>query len=140
MPVTVHLLIMKPGKILMLRRANTGFEDGNYSVVAGHVDGGETVVQAAIREAKEEAGISIATSDAEIVHVMHRRSPDRGERIDFFVKVTRWQGEITNAEPDKCSDLSWFSLDALPGNTIPYVRQGIADSLAGRKFGEYGWA
>ena len=38
MPVAVHLLLVKDNKVLLLRRFNTGYEYGNYSVVAGHVD------------------------------------------------------------------------------------------------------
>ena len=46
MPVAVHLFLIKKGKILLLRRFNTGYEDGNYSLVAGHVDGNEDVKSA----------------------------------------------------------------------------------------------
>ena len=137
-PVAVHLFLLRPGQILMLRRHNTGFEDGNYSVVGGHLDGGETIAQAAVREAREEAGIVIETADVRIAGVMHRRTPDE-ERIDFFVTVERWDGEVTNCEPEKCSDLSWFRRDRLPVNTIQYVRQAIANVLDGRWFDTWGW-
>jgi len=58
-PVAVHLFFLRDEQILLLRRFNTGYEDGNYSVVAGHVDAGETVTQAAIREATEKPGCMI---------------------------------------------------------------------------------
>jgi len=133
----VHLFLIRDGKILLLRRYNTGYEDGNYSVVAGHLNGGEKIITAAIREAKEEVGIDIQEKDVEIVQMMHRISND--ERIDFFVSVSAWQGEITNHEPDKCDDLSWFPLDRLPENTIPYVRQAIQNYREGIPFTSFGW-
>ena len=55
--VAVYLLLLREGHVLLLRRHNTGYEDGNYSVIAGHVDPGERVTQALVREAAEEAGI-----------------------------------------------------------------------------------
>ena len=55
MPVAVHLFLIKDGRILLLRRFNTGYEDGNFTVVAGHVDGNESYIDAMLREAKEEA-------------------------------------------------------------------------------------
>ena len=82
--VAVHLILIENGKILLLRRYNTGYEDGNYSVVAGHVDGNESVIHAMKREAFEEAGITIKEEDLDIVHVMHRKTPER-ESIDYFV-------------------------------------------------------
>lgn len=137
MPVAVHLFLIRGDEVLLLRRANTGYEDGSYSVIAGHLDGGEEIVAAAVREAREEASISIARSAISVVGVMHRRASD--ERIDFFVAASTWAGEIVNAEPHKCDELSWHSLDALPANTIPYIRRALANYRRGVWFDSYGW-
>ncbi len=133
----IHLFLVRDNQVLLLRRFNTGYEDGNYSVPAGHLDGGEEVKSAAIREAAEECAIRIDPKDLEVVGVMHRYSHD--ERIDFFLNASRWDGKITNAEPHKCDDLSWYSLDKLPDNIIPYVKYALENYHEGNWFMTYGW-
>ncbi|MGG4498226.1 NUDIX hydrolase [Brevibacillus reuszeri] len=137
MPVAVHLILVRGTEILLLRRYNTGYEDGNYSVPAGHLDGDEEVVAGAIREAKEECGIDLTASELRVVGVMHRRSVD--ERIDFFLVASSWSGEIINCEPEKCDELRWVDINHLPENVIPYVRQGIVNYKNGQWFDSFGW-
>jgi len=132
-----HLFIIDGNKILLLRRFNTGYEDGNYSVPAGHLSGNERVKTAMIREAKEEVGIGIKESDLEFIQIMHRKSDD--ERIDFFFLAKKWSGDIEIKEPHKCDQLGWFNLDRLPENTIPYVRRAIENYKNRIKFDQFGW-
>jgi len=138
LPVTVHLILIKNDKILLLRRYNTGYEDGNYSLVAGHIDGNESVINAMQREALEEAGINIKEDNLEIVHTMHRKSPDR-EYIDYFFTCKNYTGKIHIAEPDKCDELAFYNLDNLPTNIIPYVKKAIEYYQAGISFSVFGW-
>jgi 8-oxo-dGTP pyrophosphatase MutT (NUDIX family) len=135
--VAVHIFFLRENPVLLLRRANTGYEDGSYSVVAGHLDGGESVTQAAIREAQEEVGVLLRPADLTVVGVMHRVSND--ERVDFFLVATTWDGIPENHEPEKCSELRWCALDALPANTIPYVRTALENFRGGVWFAEFGW-
>lgn len=65
-------MLLRDDTILLLRRFNTGFADGQYSLPAGHLDGNEHVIDAAIREAREEIGIEIDASTARVCGVMHR--------------------------------------------------------------------
>jgi mutator protein MutT len=136
-PVTVHLLFFRENHVLLLRRFNTGFADGQYSVPAGHLDGGETVISAAAREAEEETGLRIHPQDITFSSVINRRDGD--ERVDFFVHVQQWQGEPVNTEPDKCDELRWAHVNELPENVIPYVRKAIQNHRDGIKFEEFGW-
>lgn len=137
-PVAVHLFLMKDNKILLLKRFNTGYEDGNYSVIAGHIDGGEDVYTAMIREAKEEADIDISTENLDIVQVMHRKKMSE-ERIDYFFKCVEWSGKIEIMEPDKCDELKWIEIDNLPNNTIDYIQAAIKNYKENILFSVYGW-
>jgi len=137
-PVAVHLFLLKDNQILLLKRYNTGYEDGNYSVIAGHIDGGEDVFNAMIREAKEEAGIDIESDNLEIVQVMHRKKIDE-ERIDYFFICENWNGSIEIMEPDKCEELIWVEIDSLPKNTIDYIRAAIDNYKINISFSIYGW-
>ena len=135
--VAVHLFLVRDGKVLLLRRYNTGYEDSNYSVPAGHLDGGEEFRAAMLREAREEVGITLSLDALQVVGVMHRKADD--ERIDFFFAASEWAGEPTNCEPDKCDELAWFALDALPANVIPYVRRALDNYRRGIGFDSFGW-
>jgi 8-oxo-dGTP pyrophosphatase MutT (NUDIX family) len=131
----VYLLFRRGDEILLLLRANTGYEDGKYGLVSGHVDGDEPLAAAAAREAREEAGVEIDPADLALRTVMHRRQDD--ERVEFFFEPARWRGEIRNMEPHKCAALSWFPIQNLPENTIPYVREAIARSSQGVPYCEF---
>ena len=131
----VYLLFRRGDEILRLLRANTGYEDGNYGLVSGHVDGDEPLAHAAAREAREEAGVEIDPADLALRTVMHRRQDD--ERVEFFFEPSRWRGEIRNMEPDKCAALSWFPIADLPENAIPYVREAIERSREGVPYCEF---
>jgi 8-oxo-dGTP diphosphatase len=132
-----HLLLVRNERILLLRRRNTDYEDGKYSVVAGHMEDGETAREAICREAREEAGIELAPDDLEFAHVVHRA--DRGQRVGFFFSARRWRGEPRNMEPHKADDFRWVPLDALPDDMVAYVRRAIELWLAGTCYSESGW-
>jgi 8-oxo-dGTP diphosphatase len=135
--VDVNLLIVSRSQVLLGRRCGTGFADGQYSVPAGHLELGESVVLAAVREAKEELNIDVDPDDMRFVQVMHN-SYGIG-RLAFFFKVERWEGDIVNMEPHKCDDLRWFDTGDLPANMVPYIREAVEHYLSGRALTLYGW-
>ena len=135
--VDAHVLLIKGGTVLLLRRQNTGFEDGKLCLISGHLEAGEPVIEAARREAMEEAGIDVHLDDLEFVHVMHNNSG--GHRMAFFFEASSWHGEARNAEPDKCSEIVWASLEDLPEDIIPYQREAIIHALNGNIFSCRGW-
>lgn len=134
----VYVIPVRGREILLSQRFNTGFGDGWYSFVAGHIEEGESATQTAVRESSEEAGIEIAQADLRFVHTLHRFSDV--VYFDFFFTVTHWQGTPSILEPHRCSELRWAAFDALPDQTLPYIRHVIQQVfIAGSTFSEYGW-
>lgn len=134
----VYLILFKENKILLSRRFNTGWMDGYYSLIAGHLDGNEPVSLAMIREAKEEAGIVVKKEDLLPATVIHRYYPDQ-EYIDFFFVSKKWSRAPKIMESDKCDDMSWFDLNKLPENLLPYIKEAIENYKKGTSFFESGW-
>jgi 8-oxo-dGTP diphosphatase len=130
--IGVYLIIINENKILLCRRFNTGWEDGNYTLPSGHLDSNETIVDAVLREAKEEVGITLKKEDIKLVHTMHRISGP----VDFFFIATNWGGEPKNMEPDTCDDVNWFDINSLPENTISSVKDAILNYQNGISFFE----
>lgn len=135
--VQVYLIIRDGEKILLSLRQNTGYNDGMYAFVAGHVEEGEAAHGALIREAEEEAGIVISAADIRVCHVMHRKT--NRNNIDIFFECAKWQGSLTNMEPDKCKELGFFPIDQLPDNTIAYIVKAIQAIRNGQFYAEDGW-
>lgn len=128
----VYLIPRDGNRVLLSLRKGTGWMDGYYSLVAGHVEAGETAEEALIREAKEESGIILRAENAKFVHVMQRLKDDPNDSyIDMFFESEKWDGEITNTEPEKCGGLDWYDIDSVPDNTLGYIKDVLTMSRTG---------
>jgi len=136
----VYLILRRGKQMLLIRRYQTGYLDGFYSLPAGHLDGGEPATKAAIRETAEEVGAEVRSGDIRLVHTMHRVAASRDhERVDLFFETTRWAGEPRIMEPHKCDDLRWFDVAKLPKNIVPEVRQAIEAIAVAMPYSEVGF-
>lgn len=132
--VAVYLILERDGQILLLKRKNTGWADGLFSFISGHLDPNETLTTAMIREAKEEAGIDMQEKDLEMVHVIHLKTNQ--QYIAFFFKAKQWAGEPTNIEAEKCEEMKWFPINNIPSNTVSFLKGVIEHYKAGTVFSE----
>ncbi|SMC90383.1 NUDIX hydrolase [Lentzea albidocapillata] len=139
--IDVHVLLVRDGEVLLTRRrdADPRF-DGLWHLPSGKLDAGESVLDGAVREAAEEVGVVIEPGDLRHVHTLHANGSGVEPRLGLYFEVRRWSGEPVNREPEKCSELRWFGLDALPEDIISYPAAGITGYLAGESFGMLGWA
>lgn len=138
----VFLFLIQDGEILLSRRFQTGYEDGNYGLPAGHGEYGETMREGTAREAEEEIDITINPSDLEFAITQHRWCPDPANhhaRVGFYFIPKTFVGSPRNAEPHKCDDLQFFPLTALPDNMVPHVRAVIDAYVRGEKYNEFNW-
>lgn len=135
--VNAYLILEKDGMVLLGLRKNTGYQDGMYSLVAGHVEDNESATTGMCREAHEEIGIEINPLDLKIVLTMHRKS--NRNNIDLFMTCTSWKNEIINNEPHKCDSLAFFSYDNIPENTTPYIVKALSDIQKGITYSEINW-
>lgn len=131
-------ILERDGKILLGRRFNTGYADGQYQMPSGHIEGGEYPADAAIREAKEEVGVDISLDDLEYVHTSYRITKDDKDYIDFFFKTSKWVGEPINKEPHRCDELIWAPIDDLPQNIVPIVKKVLGLIKEGVQFSQIG--
>lgn len=136
----VFVLMRDGDKVLLLKRKSKIYRDGYYSLPAGHVDGGEPAIQAAIREAKEEVGVDIQPEDLKLLHTQHRVAEEGDhERINLFFETTKWTGQPTNAEPEKCSEIRWASRDSLPKDLVPELEQFFVHQNKDSRYGHFGF-
>ena len=132
----VYLIIKNPeGEILFGRRKNSGFYDGWFGLPSGHVDGGESLKQAMIREAKEEIGIDILSQDLHLVHTLHRANTSERERLDFFFTVDAFQGLPAICEPDKCTELAYLDIH-IDTQIVSYVQETLQLIEQGHNYSE----
>lgn len=135
----VSLMLRRGSQILLIRRFNTGVEDGMYGCAGGGVDENEPATQAVIREAAEELGIRVKREDVRVIHILQRKYPHGQEMIGFYFEATKWDGEPCNMEPHKCDDMQWFNIEQLPENCQPSLKQVVSLLDKDIFFSEMGW-
>lgn len=128
----VFVQLVKDGKTFLLRRANTGWADGFLTLPSGHVDKGDSVVEAAVKEVREEAGVTVKPEDLEFIHVHYVHDV----YVNFYFRTSVWEGEPYLAEPELCSEVMWVEVTEIPSDTIMHVRKMLEQVTAGNHFSE----
>lgn len=139
LPAAVFLVLTESKKTLLMRRANTGWHDGDYDLVAGHIDGGESLRMAVAREAKEEIGIMIDPHKVQFSHLIHGFFKDGKEYFNIFFTVDSWEGVPTIMEPDKCDQLTWFNMQDLPKNMTESTRRYFEARSKNEMYSDFGF-
>lgn len=133
---TTLILPIRDGEVLLGHKLR-GFGAGKVVGLGGKVESGESLVQAAVRELHEEAGLIVDPADAELAAYLDFRFPHRPEwdMTSHVFVVRRWAGQVR-----ECDEIrpEWFPVDALPypqmwdeGRVwLPHVLRGERVELA----------
>lgn len=110
--IGVTTIIIRDGAMLLGRRKG-GDGEGEWGLPGGHVEYGESLVEAAKRELEEETGLAADTLT--LVGVVN---DPRGDchYIHFSFAANNTEGEPVLAEPEKCYGWEWIPLSDLPEN------------------------
>lgn len=136
------ILLDADQSVLLMRRAGSGYHDGELSLPAGHLDGGEDALTAVIRELSEELTIIVDRDACRLAVVAHRapESADDPEYVDLFFSVDRWAGTPSIGELTKCSELVWADPHDLPDDLLDYVRKALTAAATGEPLVMDGWS
>lgn len=137
----VYAVLRDEQRVLMLRRSGTNFRDGQLSLPAGHLDGGEDAVAGLLRELREEVAVEATASDCRLALLLHS-APEHADDLEYlhlFFTVDNWNGEPVIGEPDKCSELVWVNPRALPTDVADYVAEALTAIERGDSLLLWGW-
>jgi 8-oxo-dGTP diphosphatase len=137
--VRVHMILRSADQVVLTRRAPHLPAGGFWQLPGGHLEEGESVLDAVLRETGEEVGVAVPAEATRFVHVHHHRTFTGATRLALFFEATGWTGEPRNAEPDLCTELRPFPLDAPPRPMVPYIAEALRRYREGERFGLSGW-
>ena len=132
---SIYLIIKnEEGNILLQRRQGTKLWPGFLALPAGHIDEGENAYEAAIREAREELGITITENDIVDTFVVNRKNKSLPPYYDVYFEIKSYEGIIQIKEPEKCFELVYANINELPEDIIDFEREAMINNQNGIKF------
>ncbi len=112
-PAVSTAIITHGGKVLMTRRRVSEGEL-SWQFPGGAIEVGETAEEAAVREAKEETGLTVTA-----VKVLGQRIHPKTGRDMSYVAAELAEGEAYIADADELDAVEWVTLDRIP-ELVPY--------------------
>ena len=108
--IEATLCFLLVGERILLGMKKRGLGVGKWNGFGGKVEPGEDVVQTAVRELHEEAGITVAAADLTPMAQLTFNMPTWQMRVHVFV-AHQWQGEPRESEE---MQPRWFDVAAIP--------------------------
>ena len=127
--LAVDAIVVKNGKILLIRRANEPFK-GKWALVGGFVEYGETTENAVKREVEEETGMKVEVKELLGVYSEPKRDP-RGHVVSISYIVESKSDEIKINEEVK--EARFFSLEEIKSMELAFDHAKIIRDYEARR-------
>ena len=113
MTTIVCAAFLRDGHVLLGKRSlSKRHNPGHWDLIGGHVDPGENPVNAVVREAQEEIGLS--PIEFELLEVISKPDLKDGVETEYHIYVvTKWQGGQPQLLGDEHSEIRWFPLSSV---------------------------
>ena len=105
------MAINENGEVLLMRRFNTGYQDGKFEFPSGHIENNENSLDGTKRELKEESDLDVELDDLDYLGVVDNNT--KGNHFNMLYKTTKFSGVAKVMEPKECDRLEWVSLELL---------------------------
>jgi len=127
--VAVFVINDKEQVLLQKRSANKRFNPNKWALCAGHVDAGESLESAALREIKEEIGIDITANDLKPFAERKFTISNSNSHITYFYYTKSNLNEKDFIiQKEELSEVKWFDIDE-----VIYMIQSKDDSTVFRE-------
>jgi len=138
--VGVGVYIINDNNEVLLSLRSSAHATGFWCAPGGHMEYGETFLEAGARETKEEVDIDV--SEVDVVGVISNVYPEENKHyVTVHMRAKKYSGEAKLMESDKFADMKWFPLTALPENIFPATKTFLSENPlclcgSGKKFND----
>jgi 8-oxo-dGTP diphosphatase len=133
--IDVHVLLVRDDQLLLTRRRDVDPAfDGLWHPFPPASSRQENPSSTPRPARSKKRSVSWSSPPIRHGHTLHVNGSGSEPRLGLFFETRHWLGEPGNREPDKCSAVRWFDLDALPDELIPYPASGINAYRTGLPF------
>ena len=127
--VGIGVVVVRGNKILIGQRLS-GHGSGTYQIPGGHLEFGETFEGAALREVREETGLTDLTARG-VVSLANDIAYDK-HYVSIGILAEWKSGEPYDAEPEHSGNWKWYDVNNLPEPIFPHSKRVIDNWRSGK--------